>query len=1082
MKKIITAAARHPWLVLFLLVVITAVALTRLPDLRVEIKAEGMMVDNPPAIAQYERTMETFGSENVTVVYLEDPNLFEPDNLKAIRLVLRAIEAIPQVVRTVSLFSVRYIRTVDGYIYTTPYLEEIPKTGESAKEVVQAALLNPLVERNLLSSDGSVMAINLYFDADDYQRGFDEHVATALDKAIAPLQQRLRTVFHLGDPSVRSGISEQIQADQEMILPIALLVLITTLGLILKRVNAALIPLCTAGLSVIWTLGLMAALNIPVNVMTSIIPALLIIVGSTEDIHLLSEYQTGIQKGRRNMNAISFMAEHMGTAIALTFITTFLGFLSISLNRIDLLQQFGMVTAIGLALNFLITITLAPVCLQLMKPYVSAKPLSVGSSFMALTSRVHDLIFRFPRAITTAVVVLMAVCLYWSTQIKVNNNILDYFDPSSKLHQQAESLHKNLSGMQTLSLVVSGTEGTFLQVPYLEELRGLQDYLAETGIFDKSFSFADFIGVVHSGIDGQWPGAIYLPVRSEVVREYMSLLDRDNVKSLVSADYSQARIIVRHSINSSSTLNEAVESIKQYTRQWMDPTLNMTVTGESYLNSQAVDYMADGQARSLFLMLLVIFLLVALLFMNLKAGLVAVIANLFPIVVLFGVMGFFGIALDTGTTMVGAIAMGICVDHTMHFMVRYQHLAKNGVSEEEALGQVIQQESTPIIATTLALAAGFATLTFSNFPPVAMFGLLSALVMLLALVGTFVVIPLILRNTRLITVWDVLSLDLRNEVLESCPLFNGMRPWQVQKLVVLSQIRNFVPDEAIFMQGEKSNVMLVMLEGKAKAWRTRRDGSTYETGTYQPGGVFGITSLVAGKERLADVVAVDKVRVLILRWKSIHNIAKIYPRISSRLYENLSSIICTKVFNADTESKQYIDELSGLYNASFLHEMLTFITDKANRYDEPLCLAILSVNGEGAIAAEYGRQALRWVLREVAQTVTKELRKMDLFARWRSGEFFLMLPKTDKITVREILRRIDMALKQADFGIVPEVNLQARWACLKDGETAENFIARTKIQYVRISVGKNGPVRGEKATSCPCIAPRNTTGDHAERV
>ncbi|MES9853892.1 MAG: MMPL family transporter [Candidatus Thiodiazotropha sp. L084R] len=297
--------------------------------------------------------------------------------------------------------------------------------------------------------------------------------------------------------------------------------------------------------------------------------------------------------------------------------------------------------------------------------------------------------------IIVCILLLMAVCLLWATQIKVNNNVMDYFDHRTELPERADLLHQNLSGMQTLSIVLSGTQGTFLQVPYLEELGRLQDYLEETGHFDKSFSFADFIGVVHSGIDGEWPDTIYLPARNEVVKEYMSLLDHENAKAFVSADYSQARVLIRHAISSSHELNQVVDDIKQYTEEWLDPTLDVMVTGSSYLNSQAVDYMADGQARSLLLMLLVILLLVTLLFMNLKAGLIAVIANLFPIVVLFGVMGMFGIPLDTGTTMVGAIALGVCVDHTMHFMVRYQRLAKNG--RKESLLKVIEQEATPII-------------------------------------------------------------------------------------------------------------------------------------------------------------------------------------------------------------------------------------------------------------------------------------------------------------------------------------------------------------------------------------------------
>ncbi len=1047
MKNIISFAAVHPRLVLILTGFITLAALTQLPYLRIEISAEGMMVNDEQQMEKYDRTIETFGSENVTVVYLEDPHLFEPENLTAIQQAVRQIEQLEQVERTTSLFSVRYLRTVDGFVFTDPYLNKFPTDQEAADRLVRAALLNPLVEGNLLSNDGTVMAINIYFAAEDYSRGFDEKVAAAIDRAIEPLENRLRRVFHLGDPSVRSGISQQLRADQQVILPLAILVLIVTLGLTLKRLNAALIPLLTAGLSVIWILGLMAALNIPVNVMTSIVPALLIIVGSTEDIHLLSEYQAGIDKGKRGLSAIDYMADNMKMAVTLTFLTTSLGFLSIALSPIDLLQQFGVLTAIGLLLNFLITVTMVPVCLQLMQKSYTVKPKRETQIFQAFTTEVYATVFRLRHWIAVWVILLMAACFYWSTKIQVNNNVMDYFEPSAALPRQAELLHSNLSGMQAISIVVSGAEETFLQVPYLDELRSLQEYVEETGWFDKSFSFADFIGVVHSGLDGQRPGVIYLPDRNEVVREYMSLLDHNTTKAFVSADYSEARIIARHNISSSSQLNQAVAEIEKYAEQWLDPELTVMVTGGSYLNSQAVDYMAAGQARSLLLMLLVILLLVAALFMNFKAGLIAVIANLFPIVVLFGVMGYFGFALDTGTAMVGAIALGICVDHTMHFMVRYQRLARSSGSENEALARVVREESIPIIATAIALAMGFATLMLSNFPPVARFGMLSALVMLLALFGTFVVTTLLLRQTRLFTVWDLLSLRLRKDVVKNCSLFAGMRSWQVRKLVVLSQVGEFRQDEAILLQGRKSDSMLVLLEGSAEVWRTRSDGSTYQSGTHQVGDVFGVTSLVSDSEGLADVVAVNgPVRVLMLRWRSLHGIARVFPRITSRVFENLSVIIDRLLLNEGAHDELYRDEMTGLLRASFMNEMLAYATDRAGRYDEPVTLVLFSILGKEEIGVDYGRQAQRWMLRQTALGIKNALRKVDLVARWNSGMFLLMLPVSEASVLSGIFQRIEQSLQAADFGMVPELCIQLRWSCLQEGESVGSLVARTQAK------------------------------------
>ncbi|WP_419605512.1 MMPL family transporter [Thiolapillus sp.] len=247
--------------------------------------------------------------------------LFQPEKLSAVRDAVNRINASPWVQRTDSLFSRRYVRTIDGYIYTAPYLSKIPATPAEAEAVRQAALNNPLIARNLLSPDGMAMAINVYLDVKSQQYGSDQAVSHMLDEALAPLQNRLHTVFHVGDPYIRTGISERIRQDQTTIVPLALLMLVATLIVALRHLLVAVIPLATAGVSILWTLGLMAVLGIPVNIMTSIIPALLIIIGSTEDIHLLTEYQAGIRKGKKPRRALQLMSKNMGIAVTLTFVT-----------------------------------------------------------------------------------------------------------------------------------------------------------------------------------------------------------------------------------------------------------------------------------------------------------------------------------------------------------------------------------------------------------------------------------------------------------------------------------------------------------------------------------------------------------------------------------------------------------------------------------------------------------------------------------------------------------------------------------------------------------------------------------------
>ena len=299
MKKIILFAARHPWALLLIVVVITIAAASQLNRLKFNISAQSMMIEGGADVEFYRKTLDTFGSEDITVLFLSDPGLFETDNLASIKKAINGIENLPFVSRTESLYSINHIETVDDNIQLSPYLEKIPATPEAAGSVTKSALENAFIADNLLSPSGNSMAINIYFEAGAGANDpeFDELATRQLDRLIAPLDEKLETAYQVGSSYIRSAISEKITQDQKTVLPIALLVLLVTLGLTLRRLSGVIIPLLTAGLSVIWTLGLMAAIDMPINVMTSIVPALLVIIGSTEDIHLLSEYLVGISKG-----------------------------------------------------------------------------------------------------------------------------------------------------------------------------------------------------------------------------------------------------------------------------------------------------------------------------------------------------------------------------------------------------------------------------------------------------------------------------------------------------------------------------------------------------------------------------------------------------------------------------------------------------------------------------------------------------------------------------------------------------------------------------------------------------------------
>lgn len=891
-RKVLWLAASRPLPVLGFLLIVSLLAGTQLPKLEIHVSPQSLTIESDPAKEFYEQSIATFGSDNITILFLHDPELFQPRNLEAARAAVEALERLPFVNRTQSLFSVPHLRVENDFVIAKPFLETIPQTPEEASQVIAAAGKSPFVPANLLSKDGTAMAINVYLDNMERQPpGHEVEVARRIEEIIKPLNRRLDTAFQVGLPYIRSAIREHIERDQRTIMPLAVGVLLLTLAATLRRPNGAVVPLLTAGLSVLWTLGLMAGLGIPLNVMTALVPVLLIIIGSTEDIHLIAEFYAGVRSGCLRRRALHYMIRRMGLAVALTFFTSFMGFLSIATSPVELVREFGLVASMGLAINFFITALLVPAYLRLFgdrTPSVHGKPPSIpGDRFIPLLAR-SALSHR--RVVLPFTLGITVIALFFASQIRVNNNMLSYLGPDSEVMQRVNTVHRHLSGLETFSVIVDGhIDGTFRKARYLQEVRKLQTFLERHPAFDFNVSFADYLALLNSVANES--GDPELPVEDDIIRELLLFVKHRSVAEYVSPDFSRTSIVVRHNIASSYALSQALEELDAFVAANIDPDLDVGITGESILTNNAADRMAEGQVRSLLLMLLVIFAVIGLLFFNAKAGLLATLPNLFLIVVLFGVMGYADIPLDTGTTMIAAIALGVCVDHTIHFMVRYNHNLKEKSDETDAIAATIRDETTPISAASIALAVGLGTLTLSDFIPVIRFGALSAMVMLLAFYANFFITPIVLSYTRLVSLWDILSLRLRRELLENCPLFKGMRPYQIKRIILFGRLRDFKTGERIMRAGEPSQEIYILLSGRVRVVSMVSDKITTYGRLLGPGAAFGLLDMVCNKARITTASGAEDCRVLILDWRRIQRLGTLHPHAASAFFRNLSEVL-----------------------------------------------------------------------------------------------------------------------------------------------------------------------------------------------
>jgi len=901
MHKLMLWALKRPFIVIVLAVVITAFMGYNALSVHVDSSTEGMMIEGDPAKAYYNETLKKFGTDNITVVFVQDKNLFTPEKLATLEKIVFALQDIPGVSKVESLFSITNFKGVGpGEIETNLLMDQPPRTPEEAKRIQADALRNSNLSNNLISKDGNATAINLFVDVDRSDPDFHLKFSKRVDAIIAKYTTQMGKIFQFGNSYARSSIAENILGDQARLAPLATLILLITIIVGLRSITSGFMPLVTAGMSTVWTFGFMTLAGIPLNVLTVIVPSLLIVIGSTEDIHMVSEYLEGIEetKGDRD-GSIRLMAGKLGLAVFFTAVTTLLGFASIMINDITMLVQFGTVASFSLLVNPLITFSVGPVFLHYFGPkkvrHHEEKKGLVDGLFDALANGALKLVNHEKRK-KVVVAVLIVITLFFAgciSLVKVDNDFLAYFKKSSEIHKRSDILHKDLAGAQTFFIrISSGIPGTFKQSEFLSQVAAIEKFMQEKGWFDKTQSLADQIALIHQEMNNGDKKFYAIPTSSDLISQYLLFLRRDEIDRFVTADYSEVNILVRHNIASSNEINRILPELGNYIKKTVNPHFKFEFTGEYILINKAAESLIWNSVSSLGFTLFIVFMCMYFLFWSFKAGVISLVPNLFPIIVIFGVMGLFNFPLNVGTAMVADIAIGIAVDDTIHFMTRYNSEMRTLQNRELAVAACVQSEIRPVICSSVALALGFGMLTVSNFVPVIQFGFLSSLVMIIAIAGEMLITPILLSSTQLITLWDMVGLKLQSAVVEQSKLFEGLRKWQVKKVVLLGRMLEKSAGEYVVKQGDEGKSMFLLLEGKAHV--VGRDENTQKTLVFtelNPGDIFGEIALVEPGPRSANVKSLEPVKYLEIDMEGLKRIQRIYPYIGGRLFLNLSRIL-----------------------------------------------------------------------------------------------------------------------------------------------------------------------------------------------
>jgi len=905
MSSLFLIGVRYKSAVIAFVTLMTLITGAGLQYLVIDTGFDSLIPTDDPNRLVYQRVMGEFGSDNKTLVYIEDDDLWTPDKLAALDKLQSQLKKVDHVSRIDGLFDLRTIsgeQTENGpSIRSELILDQLPETQFEADTAKNRALGNPLYIGNLFSVDGRVTAIIITLDdnIDVEEQDYNVKVYDDIESVLTSHRSKFQRLFQVGPPRINAELKISLSEDFILLGPLSAFVLIASIVLFMRSGLAALVPIVTSVLTLIWTFGLMGWAGVPLNILSAMIPSLIIVIGSTEDTHMMAAFFRGMARGRENSEnrkkAIVYMASHTGLPLILTVLTTALGFASNLFSSIGLIQDFAITSTFAIVANGIITILVVPVLLmQFGKRDIGDDSDEEDIYSNNLPARIIQ-VFRisqdkFPLYTLGFTALLCLFFTYQASHLYVTNDPMSYFPEDNPLIQETKLIQEKLAGVKVFFVSLeSESEKAFLEPANLQKLEAIQAFMQKQGVFDRTLSIADHLRYVNREFQGQF-AELRLPKTRQMVAQYLLFFHRSELESYVSHDYSRANIVVRHNVNDSNTLNRYIEELETVVQQIAGPDFKTTVIGENLMVNRAAESLMLSQVKALGLLLLLIFILMSIMFTSFKGGLIAMIPSLIPIILMFGVMGFLNIPLNPGTAMVAVIAVGIAIDGTIHLLARYNELCRSTSDYKGAVRAAVKEVATPLIISSLALSLGFGMLLFSNFTVVAQFGALAAATMLVSIFANLLITPIIMERVRLVGLYQIIAMNVDESVLDKSPLFNQMSRYQRRKAILISELREFEPGEKLVEQGTMGRSMYMILDGEADVIRHDKDQSRRLAGL-KPGEIFGEIGYIRAIERTADVTAISSLSALRFDYERMQKDLKFFPNIVAQLNFNISAIL-----------------------------------------------------------------------------------------------------------------------------------------------------------------------------------------------
>lgn len=737
----------YPKLVIAGITILAFLAIYPASNIRTDFNLEGFYPKEDPVITDYELLEEEFGrDDNAMLVGFKTDSLFSEKVLSDLRDITSQFEQIENIENVLSLWDAQQIQSSGNSLEFSPYLEGRDLNSVDFDSLKSAVTSDPLLSGYIVNESGTATSIVLMIQESSNTYEVKEKIINEINEILSKHRQNYE--FHTsGIPYFRNQYVNMLNDEIVIYIAISSLLIMMLLWYMYRTFWGIVYPMVIVWTTLLLTVAIIQLTGGYLEIMSTTIAPILLCVGIADSVHMISKYDDSRESGLNKQKSIIEMLKTLGSATFLTSITTAIGFASLISSSVVPMKRFGIYTAAGVLIAYMITIVFLPAAMKLTR-----KKRIVDEKSSAFYPTVHKWLKKlavitrlYYGRILLAGIVVTIIFGYGIKNLEVNGRVFDDIGEDTKLMQDSRFFTNNISPQFPLEFIIdNGSANSAITAISMKQAAQLDSVLHSYPEIQRVAGLHTLIRQMHAELNpNTTTGLNKLPSSDSSVAQYVLLLEINGSEALsryVDFDYTKLRVTAFTEDAGSQRINQIRDEVSTEIDR-IFPDSNVVITGTTILNADLTDKIVYSLAWSIVLALIAITAIMVFMFKDIRLIIIALVPNILPLLIVGGVMGFLNLDIKPSTAVIFTIALGIAVDDSIHYLARFRVEHQRTGAFLPSLATTTIRTGRAIIITSLILVAGFGTLITSAFTSTTLMGALVCTTIFAALLADLFLLP-----------------------------------------------------------------------------------------------------------------------------------------------------------------------------------------------------------------------------------------------------------------------------------------------------------------------------------------------------